>query len=114
MGRNSSINLILALVAVAAVILAAYAAGIVLCPFRRLADLPCPDCGATRAVLYILHGDIQSSFRMNPLVAASTVIIPAGWFFLRKRKISPTLATVSVICIAIAVILNWIYLLSQE
>lgn len=37
------------------------------CVLRRLAGIPCPGCGFTRAVLCLLHGDVAGSVRMHPL-----------------------------------------------
>jgi hypothetical protein len=41
------------------------------CPFHVLTGLPCPSCGATRAGLAFLHGDLVRAFGWNPLAAAA-------------------------------------------
>lgn len=41
-----------------------------LCVFRQLTDVPCPTCGATRAVLAAGSGDMLSALRFNPLAVA--------------------------------------------
>ena len=37
------------------------------CAILRLTGRPCPGCGATRALLAILHGDVVAAFHFNPL-----------------------------------------------
>lgn len=41
--------------------------GPLLCPFRAVTGWPCPLCGATRSWVDLAHGDLQSSFAMNPV-----------------------------------------------
>lgn len=80
---------------VAAAILSAFAAGgIVLlyrhhpaelrlpqCVWYQLTGLYCPGCGSTRALHYLLRGELVLAFRMNALlVLALPVLI---WSFLR-------------------------------
>ncbi len=50
------------------------------CLFKKLTGLPCPTCGATRAVVHLAHGDISHAFMMNPLTAAG--VLAAIFFFL--------------------------------
>ena len=38
------------------------------CPFRSLTGLPCPTCGATRALAALAAGDFGGSLRLNPAV----------------------------------------------
>ena len=37
------------------------------CTFRAVTGLPCLTCGATRAALSLLHGEMASAWRFNPL-----------------------------------------------
>ncbi|HLX13469.1 MAG TPA: DUF2752 domain-containing protein [Bacteroidota bacterium] len=37
------------------------------CLFKAITGLPCPSCGATRAILLLLHGNFRDSMMMNPL-----------------------------------------------
>jgi hypothetical protein len=37
------------------------------CPLRTLTGIPCPLCGATRAVVALAHGDVFQSLRFNPV-----------------------------------------------
>jgi hypothetical protein len=52
----------------------------IVCAFRTLTGLPCPTCGATRAVVALSRGAIGESFALNPLVpiaaAAASVYVP--------------------------------------
>jgi len=43
------------------------------CPFRALTGLPCPLCGATRAIVLASHGDM-SMFRFNAAWVAVAVL----------------------------------------
>jgi hypothetical protein len=45
---------------------------VLLCPFREMTGMACPTCGATRALIALLKGDVMTAFRMNPVVAAAT------------------------------------------
>jgi len=38
------------------------------CPFRTLTGLSCPGCGSTRGLHRLLHGDIVSALKFNPLM----------------------------------------------
>ena len=64
------------LVIVGTLILLAYSFGIVLCPLKKYTGIPCPTCGATRAVLSAFHGDFYEAFKLQPLVM--TVAVMAG------------------------------------
>jgi hypothetical protein len=37
------------------------------CLFKALTHMPCPSCGATRAMILFLHGNIGKSLHLNPL-----------------------------------------------
>lgn len=53
---------------VAVLVLLSHACGISLCPVKRLFGLPCPTCGATRALLLAARGDVAAAFALQPLV----------------------------------------------
>lgn len=36
------------------------------CPYLTLTGLACPGCGLTRAVHFLLHGDLGRAFAFNP------------------------------------------------
>ncbi len=48
------------------------------CTFHHITGLPCPTCGAGRAVATALAGHPLRSFRWNPLVTAAIALFEAG------------------------------------
>jgi len=49
------------------------------CLFKAITHLPCPSCGATRAIIVLMKGDLYSSLQMNPLgilLLAGLVLAP--------------------------------------
>lgn len=38
-----------------------------LCMFKKITSIPCPSCGSTRSILFLLQGDIAQAFMMNPI-----------------------------------------------
>lgn len=46
----------------------------ILCPFRVLTGVPCPTCGATRALFAFAQGDLVASLRLNPLVGGGLLL----------------------------------------
>ena len=40
------------------------------CPILAVTGWQCPGCGGTRAAYSLLHGDLATAVRMNPLVVA--------------------------------------------
>lgn len=45
------------------------------CLLHSLTGLFCPGCGATRAVHYLLHGEIGAALAMNPLFVISLPLV---------------------------------------
>lgn len=45
------------------------------CVFHLITGLYCPGCGGTRALLYLIHGQVLQSFIYHPLVLYGTVIV---------------------------------------
>ena len=54
------------------------------CPLRFLTGVSCPGCGATRAWLAALHGDLRSALRLHPLF---WILIPAAAAYLLRKRI---------------------------
>lgn len=92
-----------------------------LCYVKVLTGLPCPTCGSTRAVGRLFQLDFAGAFAMNPLTAASALVLGA-WavadlVLLPRRRalgleISPRTGTLLRIAAVVAVALNWAYLLA--
>jgi hypothetical protein len=71
------------------------------CPVLFLTGWQCPGCGGTRATYSLFHGDVEQSFRMNPLVlagyAAGALIagtIAADWA--GKHRVARILSRVAI------------------
>jgi len=48
-----------------------------ICPTRNWLHVPCPGCGATRALLLALKGDLHGSLHMHPLaIPAALLLVP--------------------------------------
>ena len=52
------------------------------CPLVIITGFPCPGCGMTRAVMYMLQGQVERSWNLNPL--AIGWILLAIWFVFRR------------------------------
>ena len=90
-----------------------------LCPAWTIFGIPCPTCGGTRAVAAVAQGDLLGALSWNPLVAALTIgavaIVPLaaaaslGW--LPVPRVPQRLGRWTRACAALALALNWLYLL---
>ena len=94
------------------------------CTFRALTGLPCVTCGATRASLAFLHGNLGAAWRFNPLIFAgicAVALFDAYALFVlgtgaRRVRISlPKRGVRKLILVGLilAGLGNWIYLLRQ-
>lgn len=73
------------------------------CMFRRVTGLYCPGCGGTRALFFLLRGQMIRSFFYHPVVPYTACV--GGWFM-----ISQTIGRVSGGRIRIAMRFREIYL----
>lgn len=48
------------------------------CPLHALTGLHCPGCGTLRALHQLLHGNLRTAFRLNPLMVSSLPFV-AYW-----------------------------------
>lgn len=67
------------------------------CPLHQITGLYCPGCGITRAALSLMHGDLWSALRYNPLAIISipllilTVLeqyVKASWIPFKVRSLA--------------------------
>jgi len=49
------------------------------CPFYAVTHLLCPGCGGTRALYYLVHGNIAEAWHFNALVTLAAPLFLA-WF----------------------------------
>ena len=54
------------------------------CPLHRYTGLWCPGCGTTRALHQLLHGNVATAFRFNPLAISLLPVI--GYLFVRREE----------------------------
>jgi hypothetical protein len=88
------------------------------CTFRELTGLPCPTCGASRALVYLSQGDILSSVAMNPLISlcliASLLYFAYSLFTLKGARISLVLTktdkNIVRASVLFMVLVNWCFL----
>ncbi|HNW94116.1 MAG TPA: DUF2752 domain-containing protein [bacterium] len=89
------------------------------CLFRHYTGIPCPSCGATRACLCLLRGDVAGALAFNPGVVLGGVLLAAylAWGFARARRDSghwprgPHIPAARWLAL-IAVLGNWWYVLT--
>ena len=53
-----------------------------ICPFFAVTGLACPGCGTTRGLHQLLHGNVVSAFKFNPLMM---LLLPFGLFALVRH-----------------------------
>lgn len=78
-------------VALLAVVLAAHFFGLTLCPLKRLAGIPCPSCGTTRACLALLRGEVRTAFATQPYTLLALAALLACAMIPRLRALAATL-----------------------
>lgn len=50
------------------------------CPMVIVTGFPCPGCGMTRALFYLITGRISESFQMNPMgIWVACLLLYFGW-----------------------------------
>ena len=88
------------------------------CLFRLVTGQPCPTCGTTRLVLAAAHGHWRQAAGHNPLMFA-LLWCGVGWLVLRigfARRVvvitSQRSRRALAIVVVLAVLANWVYVLS--
>ena len=90
------------------------------CVFKGLTSFPCPTCGATRAALFLAHGEVAASLSMNPLVSLSFIgsclVFPYSLLALLLHLPRPSVELsvrehVAIrVAVLVLVLMNWFYL----
>jgi hypothetical protein len=95
------------------------------CLLRHATGIPCPTCGATRCALAFAHGDLISAWIRNPFMFvcyagtilldlyAATVVL----FRLPRVRLAGLPAEIKhrlCVVVAVAVGINWCYLLARH
>lgn len=98
-----------------------------LCIFKNVTSYPCPSCGTTRAIEFLIKGDLIRSLAMNPfgMIVFCIMVVSPLWigydivskketFFTFYTKIENIVKTKKIAIILIAlVLLNWIWNLKK-
>lgn len=93
------------------------------CGMRQALDLPCLSCGATRATLALLGGNLLAALSLQPLIISLYFFISLWglaslWTFLRNEKLIVDLNHTEDLIFKISLIalpvLNWFYLIWQD
>ena len=83
------------------------------CPFRIIFGIPCAGCGMTRAIIYLITGDIQNAMRMNPSVVLWIVFFL--WFFWNRYITGKKNKKVTIVClwmVCVVTIVIYLYRIS--
>lgn len=101
--------------AAAAAALASHYFGLSLCPLKRLAGIPCPSCGTTRACLALLRGDVRTALAIQPFALAALAALLACALSPRLRALAAALwarTSVKLLCAAL-LLADWLYVLHR-
>lgn len=94
-----------------------------ICIFKRITNIPCPSCGSTRAVLFLLKGNLKESILTNPIGIILTIIViilpvwilfdlirrkDTIWQFYQNMEITLRKRYIAIFCITL-ILLNWIW-----
>lgn len=89
------------------------------CGMKRMFDLPCLTCGATRATLALTRGDVLGALALQPLIIVLYALIAIWgalslWTYLRHRRLVLSMSRAEDLAfkalLVIVPIANWFYL----
>lgn len=96
---------------------------VAVCIVKQTTTIPCPSCGATRAIVYLMQGKFYTALLTNPigyLIAISMLVVPywllidvfqkkdSLYIFYKKTEIFIRKPPIALLLI-ILVVLNWIW-----
>lgn len=98
------------------------------CIIKNISGIPCPSCGSTRSIIFILKGDFLEALSLNPLgyLSACIMLIIPLWigydlitkknsFFVFYKKVEVYLRKpMYMIPLAFLFILNWVWNILKE
>jgi hypothetical protein len=92
------------------------------CSFKTFVGIPCMGCGATRATLNLLHGDISQAIFFSPMVAVGYFVLLAwgllsAWLYVTEQELIVRTTKLSTWTLRIVLIslpfANWAYLMAR-
>jgi hypothetical protein len=91
------------------------------CLMQRVAGLPCPTCGTTRALVALAHGQTPAALAASPLAtltvlglglwALAALVLTAAPRLRRRVEASPGEGRRLLVVAAILLVANWLWLL---
>lgn len=83
------------------------------CLFRSVTGQPCPTCGGTRAGALLLQGRLADAFRLNPVVSAWLLVMPAFliWRLVRREPLPARVRKLLWNSVFLSLGLGWVYTL---
>jgi hypothetical protein len=92
------------------------------CGFLSVTGFPCPSCGLTTSIVWLMHGDIVKAALTQPFGVVLTAVlmlgtILSGLAILRRKSITSLVRTEQIEWIQygllVVMILSWIYKISS-